>query len=159
MPKVDVDVVAAILNDSSVDPEVVDQIMRKIQKELKVQEERAEATRKPRVKNQYIVLLSDPHNHVEVEDLVGWVVQIPEMESPATVTDRIIRAAHEFNTSREGRKFPARSIGEACEVVGPKFLKAEQLSIKTKLPVTVIKTDNRMPEDKGGKISLSDLKG
>ena len=159
MPKVDVDVVATILNDSSVDPKVVDQIMRKIEKELKIQEEMAEATREPRVKNQYIVLLSDPHNQVEVEDLVGWVVQIPEMESPATVTDRIIRAAHEFNTSRKGRKFPAKSIGEACEVVGPKFLKPEQLSIKTKLPVTVIKTDNRMPEDKGDKISLSDLKG
>ena len=159
MPKVDVDVVATILNDSSVDPKVVDQIMRKIQKELKLQEEMAEATREPRVKNQYIVLLSDPHDQVKIEDLVGWVVQIPEMESPATVPDRIIRSAREFNTSRKGRKFPAKSIGEACEVVGPKFLKAERLSIKTKLPVTVIKTDNRIPEDNGDKISLADLKG
>lgn len=159
MAKVDVDVVATILNDSTIDPEVVDQIMRKIQKELKIQEELAEATREPRVKNQYVVLLSDPLDQVKVEDLVGWVLQIPEMESPATITERITRAAHEFNTSRKGRKFPAKSIGEACEVVGPKFLKPERLSIKTKLPVTVIKTDNRMPEDKGGKISLSDLKG
>jgi len=159
MPKVDVDVVANILNDTSIDPEVVDQIMRKIQKELKIQEEIAEATREPRVKNQFVVLLSDPHNQVEAEELVGWVVQIPEMESPATITDRIIRAAHEFNSSRKGRKFPARSIGEACEVVGPKFLKPEHISIKTKLPVTVIKTDNRIPEDKSDMIRLSDLKG
>lgn len=159
MAKVDVDVVATILNDSSVDPEVIEQIMRRIQKELKLQEEIAEATREPRVKNQYVVLLSDPLNQVEVEDLVGWVVQIPEMDSPATITERIIRAAHEFNTGPKGRKFPAKSIGEACEVVGPKFLKPEHLSIKTKLPVTVIKTDNRIPEDKSDKISLSDLKG
>jgi hypothetical protein len=159
MPKVDVDVVESILNDSSVDPKVVDQIMRKIQKELKLQEELQEATREPRIKNQYVVLLSDPRNQVEVESLVGWIVQIPEADSPATITERIYRAAREFNSSPKGRKFPAKSVGEACEVVGPKFLKPEHLSIKTKLPVSVIKTDNRLPEDLAEKIGLSDLKG
>ena len=105
---------------------MVDQIMRKIQQELKIQEELAEATREPRVKNQYVVLLSDPLDQVQVEDLVAWVVQIPEMDSPANITERIARAAREFNTGRKGRKFPAKSMGEACEMVGPKFLKPER---------------------------------
>lgn len=159
MAKVDVDVVASILKETDIDPQVVAQIMRKLQQELKIQEEMAEATREPRVKNQYVVLLSDPLNQVPTDDLVAWVVQIPEMDSPANLTERISRAAHEYNNGRKGRKFPARSIGEACEIVASKFLKAERIQIKTKLPVSVIRTDNQLPQDKAGKISLSDLRG
>lgn len=159
MAKVDVDLVASILNDSKVEPETIDQIMRKIQQELKIQEELAEATREPRVKNQFVVLLSDPLEQVAANDLAAWVVQIPEMDSPSNISERIARAAREYNNGRKGRKFPAKSVGEACEMVGPKFLKPERIQIKTKLPVSVIKTDNRLPDDKGDSISIADLRG
>ncbi|MEZ5277526.1 MAG: hypothetical protein R3F07_14185 [Opitutaceae bacterium] len=159
MAKVDVDVVASILKESEIEPQVVAQIMRKLQQELKIQEEMAEATREPRVKNQYVVLLSDPLNQVAADDLVAWVVQIPEMDSPASITERIVRATNEYNNGRKGRKFPAKSIGEACEIVAAKFLKPERIQIKTKLPVSVIKTDNQLPEARPARIGLEDLRG
>jgi len=158
MAKVDVDIVASILSDSKVEPDMVAEIMHKIQQELKIQEEMADATREPRVKNQFVVLLSDPLEQVAAKDLAAWVVQIPEMDSPSNISERIARAAREYNNGPKGRKFPAKSMGEACEMVGPKFLKPERIQVKTKLPVSVIKTDNRLPDDTGDKISIADLK-
>ena len=56
------------------------------------------------------------------------------------------RSAYEYNISQKGRKYPVKSIGEACEAVGAKFQKEQGVSIKTKLPVTILKTDNLLPE-------------
>ena len=88
MAKVDVDVVASILKESEIEPQVVAQIMRKLQQELKIQEEMAEATREPRVKSQYVVLLSDPLNQVAADDLlidIEVATQAPPLETvPST---------------------------------------------------------------------------
>ena len=35
---------------------------------------------------------------------------------------------------------------EACEAVGAKFQKEQNVAIKTKLPVTILKTDNVLPK-------------
>lgn len=80
-------------------------------------------------------------------DFVGWVVQLPENESVATVTERICRGAYDYNTTKKGRLYPAKTIGEAIENVPAKFFKEADVWVKTKTPVLVLKTDNEIPKE------------
>jgi hypothetical protein len=158
MAKVELDLVAEVLADNELDQATVDRIVRQLTKAAERAAEEAAAEREPPQKKQWVIMISDPRGGIPDEDYVGWVLQVPENENPNAARERLIRAAHHFNTTPRGRKHPAKSIGEACEVVGAKFLKEENVSIKTKLPVTVLKTDNVLPGDALGKITKADLK-
>jgi hypothetical protein len=103
----------------------------------------------PAVKKQFCILVSDTKGELEGKDLVGWVLQIPEEDSPATVTDRITKAAYEFNQSPKGRRLPVRTIGETCMAVSGKFFKDQKAWVKTKEPVLILTTDNNIPWNEG----------
>jgi hypothetical protein len=99
----------------------------------------------PKVKQQYVIVVSDPKKTI-TEELTGWVVQIPDDESVLTVTDRIKKAAYNYNASKKGQKYPIKSIGEAVESIGNKFFKPYDLKVKTKEAVFVVVTDNVLPK-------------
>jgi len=99
----------------------------------------------PKVKQQYVIVVSDPKKTI-TEELTGWVVQIPDNESVLTVTDRIKKAAYNYNASKKGQKYPIKSIGEAVETIGNKFFKPYDLKVKTKEAVFVVVTDNVLPK-------------
>lgn len=99
----------------------------------------------PKQKTQYVTLISDPEGKLK-SDLVGWVLQLPESDSPHSVIDRINAAAHDFNASKKGRLIPVRSVGEALESTSRKFFKNAGLKVCTKLPCFVARTDNRLSE-------------
>jgi hypothetical protein len=101
----------------------------------------------PAPKKQFIVLLSDPQGRLPRQDLVGWVVQIPESASPHSTADRIFKGAYDFNASRRGRMLPVKSVGEALESASAKYFKEADLWVKTKTPVSVVVTDNILPKD------------
>jgi REP element-mobilizing transposase RayT len=95
---------------------------------------------------QFVVLISDPNGEI-TSDHVAWVLQIPEDESPATVIERLNKSAATFNLSKKGRKFPVSTIGETIEGVTRKILVEEnELWVKTKEPVLVVKTDNKLSD-------------
>lgn len=99
----------------------------------------------PKIKQQYVIVVSDPKKTI-TEELTGWVVQIPDNESVLTVTDRIKKAAYNYNASKKGQKYPIKSIGEAVESIGNKFFKPYDLKVKTKEAVFVVVTDNVLPK-------------
>jgi hypothetical protein len=151
MAKIDIAKVTQIIQRSNLEPEVMKELIIAIQEEAKAAEEEADAGEKPPPqKKQFIIVLSDPNGDMPEKDFVGWVVQIPEMASPLTVQERIHRAAYDFNSSRRGRKNPVSTIGEACEAVAQKHFKEADIAIKTKIPVSVIVTDNQIPTDGDG---------
>jgi len=149
MPKVSLETVAEVLTTNNLGPDVVGRIVRELQKQAQIEAEEAKAAREPPEKKQFVVLLSDPQGALPQEDLVGWVLQLPESDNPGAATERVMRAAYEFNLSKKGRQRPVKSIGEAIEAVGPKFFKEQRLAVKTKLPVTALRTDNVLPKDAG----------
>lgn len=149
MPKIDVAKVTEIIKRSNLEADVVKELITAIQEEAAATETENEE-KPPAVKKQFIILVSDPEGVMPEKDLVGWVVQIPEMASPLTVVERIQRAAYDFNSSRRGRKNPVSTIGEACEAVSQKHFKEAEIAIKTKIPVSVIVTDNQIPTDEPG---------
>lgn len=144
MPKIEVGKVGEILKASKLDRGTVEVLMEAIRREAESAEQE-KTEKKPREKRQYVVLISDPDGKIPKEDLVGWVLQIPEMASPMTVEDRIRRAAYDFNQSARGRKNPVSTIGEACEAVAQKNFREAEIAVKTKVPVAVLVTDNKIP--------------
>jgi hypothetical protein len=146
MSKIPLEIIAEALNNNNLDEETISRVMNDIAHMAQVMADEEKASREPPVKKQFIIVLSDPRGTVPDEDYVGWVVQIPEDDNPGSTLERIKRSAYEHNISKKGRKYPVKSIGEACEAVGAKFQKEQGVSIKTKLPITILKTDNLLPE-------------
>lgn len=144
MPKIDVSKVAEILKKNQLDPAVLRRVIEEIN--TAVQPE-AEEDKPPPVKKQFVILVSDPENRFPKSDFAGWVLQIPEDESVATAEERIFRSAYEYNATRKGRLYPAKTVGEALENVPAKHFKEAELWVKTKTPVLILKTDNEIPKE------------
>jgi len=148
MAKVDLDLVKFILQRNDLDVRRVNSIMEEIEQEMKtIQEENPPA---PRVPKQFAIMVSDPEGILPRADFTGWVLQMPEEDSPATLEGQIHKAAYDFNQTPKGRRMPVKTIGEACEAVPARIFKEHQVWVKTKEPVLVLRTDNSIPTDTSG---------
>lgn len=144
MAKIDVSKVAEILKKNSIDPAILRRVVEEMN--LAVQPD-GEEEKTPAVKKQTVILISDPDGRMPKVDLVGWVLQIPETESPATAVDRVCRGAYDFNATKKGMLMPVSTVGEAIESVPGKFFKEADVWVKTKMPVLVLKTNNEIPKE------------
>jgi hypothetical protein len=144
MPKIDVSKVAEILKKNHIEPATLRRVIEEMN--LAVQPDTGEE-KPPALKKQFVILVSDPDGRLPKHDFVGWILQIPENESPATTQDRIFRSSYDFNTTQKGRLMPVKTVGEAIENVPAKFFKETEVWVKTKTPVLVLKTDNEIPKE------------
>ncbi len=145
MAKIDVSKVAEILKKNQIDPALLRRVIEEMN--LAVQPDPGEEEKPPAVKKQFVILVSDPEGRLPKNDFVGWVLQIPESESPATTRDRLFRSSYDFNMTKKGQMMPVKTVGEAIENVPGKFFKEADVWVKTKTPVLVIKTDNEIPKE------------
>ena len=151
MAKIDTETLKLILQRNLSEdpgPRKINDILQDVNQELQQQEAEKEE-KPPAVKKQFCIVITDPNRTLKPTDLVGWVVQIPEGDSPLTAPDRIIEAAYDYNQTPKGRRLPLETIGEACEVVSAKFFKEQEIWVKTKIPVEVVVTANRIPREGG----------
>ena len=146
MPKIDLEIVKRVLEENNTDIQKLNAIIEDLKHQIQIEEEER-ANRTPPVKKQFVVLLSDSDGQLTEKDITGWILQIPEDDSPVTTCERIIRATHNYNATPKGRRLPVKTIGEACEVVGPKFMKEEHVWVKTKTPILAVATPNTIPRD------------
>jgi hypothetical protein len=144
MAKLEINKVAETIKRHDVAPETFRAIIEdlNLQAQPEVDEEKA-----PAIKKQFSVIVSDPNGLLTGNDLVAWVCQIPEDESVTSTLERLHRAAYEFNTTKKGRLMPAKTVGEALEHIPGKHFKEQQVWVKTKVPVLVIRTDNEIPRE------------
>lgn len=143
MKKVGLEIVKQVLTRSKLDDRKASEILEELQRMVAAEtEEKA-----PRVKKEHVVVVSDPNGVIKGVDITGWVLQIPEGESPALVLEKVFRAAYDFNNTPKGRRLPVGTVGEAFESVAAKFFKEQGLWVKTKEPVLVVRTDNRIPKE------------
>ena len=147
MPKIEINQVAEILKRNKADPS----LLRAVVEEMNLLARAAQEDEKPpAVKKQFVILVSDPDGHFPKHDFAGWVLQIPDTESPVTTVERVVRASYEFNATKKGRLLPVKTVGEAIENVPAKHFKEAEVWVKTKTPVLVLTTDNLIPKDKTG---------
>lgn len=143
MPKIDVNQVADILKRNEVEPSILKQIVAEMQALLEAE---AGEEKPPPVKKQWCIMISDPEGRLpEGEDFVGWVLQIPESESVMTTEERVHRATYDFNATKRGRLLPATTIGEAMENVAAKHFKEADCWVKSKTPILMLRTNNKIP--------------
>lgn len=145
MAKIEVGKVAEILKKNHVDPAVLRRVIEEIN--LAVQPDPGEQEKLPPLKKQQVLLVSDPEGKLPAADFAGWVLQIPEEESPVTTQERIFRAAYDYNASRKGRLYPVRTVGEALENVPARYFREAELWVRTKTPVLMLRTDNELPAE------------
>ncbi len=145
MAKIETNQVAEILKRNKADSALLRAVVEEMNLLIRAE---ADEEKAPAVKKQYVIVVSDPDGRFPNEDFAGWVVQIPDNDSPVTTMERILRASYEFNASKKGRLLPVKTVGEALESVAPKHFKEADLWVKTKTPVLVVKTDNLIPKDK-----------
>lgn len=144
MAKIDIDTVRKVLQRNDVDMETISQVLEDLEIELGGNENEA-APAMPIQKKQYVMLISDPEGRFSGDLFTGWVLQIPEDQSPLEVTAQLIRSAYEYNQSKRGQREPVKTIADVCEIVPAKFLKAQNVWVKTKEPILVVHTDNTVP--------------
>lgn len=143
--KVDTELVKLILQRNLDDPTAITQVMEDINDELKAQADLED--KPPAVKKQYVMLVADPEGHLKDKDFVGWVIQIPEETNILETVTRLTHGAYEFMQTPKGRRLPVQTIGEACEHVPVRIFKEQQVWVRTKEPVLIITTDNKIPLD------------
>lgn len=143
MPKkVDLDVLQSILRRNQLEMRQIAEIMEDVNRVL---QEEAEQPKEPPVKKQFVMLLSDPENKL-AEDMTGWVFQLPEDTPPPSVLEKLAEANQAYSQTPKGRRMPPETVGEACEALPPKICRESQLWIKTREPVWVVRTNNKLPK-------------
>lgn len=142
MSKVEISTAAEVMKRHEIAPDKLRSIVEELNNLTQAD---ADGESPPAQKRQFVVLLSDPAGTLPKQDLVGWVLQIPEDASPYSVTERLFKGAYDFNASKRGRMLQVKSVGEALESAGAKFFKEADLFVKTKMPVAVIVTNNVLP--------------
>ena len=140
MSKIELNVVEGALKKHDLTPEQIRAILDDLNREAEGDGE----PKPPAVKKQFVIVVSDPEQRMPNVDFVGWVVQIPESESPATTVERITRTAHDFNSSKRGRLMPVQTVGECIESAKSRYFKANDVWVKTKTPVLVVRTTNEI---------------
>ena len=145
--KVDIDLVKLALQRLKVPVDDTATIIQEIVTEAKAAEaEKGE--KEPTIKKQYVFLLSDPYGKFKGDtDFTGWIVQIPEDDNPATALEKLHLGAYDFNRSAKGRRYPVKTVAEACEFGSAKIFKEQKIWIKTKEPVLVVRTNNKLPKE------------
>jgi hypothetical protein len=145
MPRIEINKVAEVLKKNALEPKQLRQIIEELNQ---LTQSEAEEENPPAIKKQFVILVSDPEKNLPKKiDFAGWVIQIPEAESVVTTQDRIFRAVYDYNASKKGRLYPAKTVGEAIENIPSKFFKDQDLWLKTKIPVLVLRTDNSVPKE------------
>ncbi len=148
MAKIDISKVAEILKKNHLDPAMLRRVIEELN--LAAQPDPGDEEKPPAVKKQHLFLVSDPEGKMPKADLVGWVLQIPENESPATTQDRLLRGVYDYNMTKKGQLYPAKTVGEALENVPAKFFKEADLWVRTsRLPCSSCGRTTRFPRSDG----------
>jgi hypothetical protein len=145
MSNVDIELVKMVMQRNELDLRLISQILEDLKDEMNAAT--GEDGKAAPVKKQFVFMLSDPKGELEGKDFVGWVLQIPEEDSPFVAEERLTRAAYEYNITPKGRRLPVKTIAEVCEHVPTRITKEQSVWIKTKEPVLVMRTSGRVKMD------------
>lgn len=144
MAKVSLDLVKDVLQRNGIEARKLAELLN----EMKREAEADAVEREKPVKKHHVVLVSTPDGGLP-EDLVGWVVQVPEDDNPEVAAERIRATAERFNASPRGKKLPLSSFGDACQSLPTKQLKENQVWVKTREPVRVLPVGNAWKRSRG----------
>ncbi len=142
MSKISLEEVQQSLLEQKVDNQVVTKIITDLEK--KIQEEKDNKVSAPKSKNEFLIIISDPNNELAGKDLTGWVVTQRQGLDSSQILSKIRDSIKEMIDSQKRKKFIVSSLGEGIERLKRKFLAPKEIMVKTKNPVQVLITDNKL---------------
>lgn len=142
-----------VLNQKGVDQPRVESIMLEIKRLENQEAELAAAKKAERKKKKFVLVASDPDDrYAEVVECPVWVVQMNDEDNHTDVVEKISRATYEYNNDvlngnkKSSKKNPVYKISESLERVQSKYFADEDISVKTKEPTIIVRTDNEIPQ-------------
>ena len=146
MAKVDIQLVELVLKRAKVDSVQIAKILEDIKYESEVAKEVSDKE-KPQ-KKQFVFIANDPYGKIAETgyEFAGWVVQIPEDDSPQSALQKLHFGAFDFNITPKGKKMPIKTIDEAVRFGSAKIYKEHNIWLKNKEPVLMITTNGKLPK-------------
>ena len=142
-----------VLNQKGIDQKRVELIMSEIKRLENQEAELAAAKKAARKKKKFVLVASDPEDrYVKVVECPVWVVQMNDEDNHTDVVEKISRATYEYNNDvlngnkKSSKKNPVYKISESLEQVTAKYFTDEEISVKTKEPTVIVRTDNEIPK-------------
>ena len=142
-----------VLNQKGVDQPRVESIMLEIKRLENQEAELAAAKKAERKKKKFVLVASDPEDrYAKVVECPVWVIQMNDEDNHTDVVDKISRATYEYNNDvlngnkKSSKKNPVYKISESLERVQSKYFADEDISVKTKEPTIIVRTDNEIPQ-------------
>jgi len=169
MMKIDITEVETVLLQKKIDPKKVAEIIRELQEiveEVAVDNAReaagaptdgignqidedglpsdpgAEST--PKEKMEYLIIVNDPDNVLDGNELMGWVIQQREGDDAGKALAKLCDAAKDQNEGAKRKKSTLTNMIQVFEGLKGKFLKSRNLRVKTKEAVRVLVTDGKI---------------
>lgn len=100
----------------------------------------------PKAKSQFVTILLDPENKLRgLGDFVSLVVQVPEDHDVGLTINKINQSVYDQRAASKRKVKNIETVGEAASAVKRKFFKTNDVLIKTKEPVRVLVSDNKIP--------------
>lgn len=142
-----------VLMQKGVDQPKVKDIMSEIKRLEDEEAQRAKLQAASRKKKKMVLVASDPEDRfTQVVDCPVWVVQMNEEDNHTELLDKIHSAAYSYNNDvlngkkKNSRKNPVYKVSEVLEQVTAKYFTEEEISVKTKEPTVIVRTDNKVPQ-------------
>lgn len=142
MSKIALETIIEVMAEQNIEPPKQEKIIQHLKEILEEEKRDREENRAPKAKNEFGVVLFAP-------DLVGkeytaCVYQVKSGDDHSTVLKRISEATRTQNEAANKKKVKIDSIGAAFQYLKRKFIKEKGVNFKTKNPVQVIISDNKL---------------
>lgn len=142
MSKISIEDLQDVLTESGVEAQKQKKILELAQKAIEEEKQQKADSSVPKSKNEYGVVLYAP-------DLVGKeytasIYQIKVGDDHSTVLRRVSEAVNSQNLTAKRKKTVIDTMGLAFQKLKRKFIKEKEINIKTKTPVRVLVSDNKL---------------
>lgn len=144
MTKLAIEDVMQALQEAKVPKEQQGIVLNHLQQVAQEEALQKEENKLPKQKNEFGVILFDAEGLVAGKEFTAAVYQIPQGDDHNLVLGKISQAAREQVASAKRKKYPIDTMGEAVQNVKRKFTKDKNVNLKTKSPVRVLVSNNKL---------------
>jgi hypothetical protein len=136
--------IAFALQQAKIEPEKQKLILGHLKQVVAEEQANKEENKLPKQKNEFGVILYDAENKLAGLEFTAAVYAIPQNDDHGLVLSKISTAAREQVAATKRKKFPIDTIGCAVQNLKRKFIKDKNVNLKTKNPVRVLVSSNKL---------------
>lgn len=142
--KVSIEEVESKLLENRIEPNQVQTIIRQLEEVVEELKAEKDAEMTPKQKWEFVIILNDPNNILNGQEIAGWVVQQEADADTNLIFGKLLDTAKNQNESQKRKKNYITDLTNLFEYLKPKFLKEKKIRIKTKELTRVLVTNGKL---------------